>query len=176
MAVNIVTGMTGRAHITSDDDRARNAWVAGSGKIVFQHGRCFDADIQNNNLIRIRDGVLMNQGTQIAIELNDYEDVVIENGISGTNRQDLIVMRYEKNADTSLETAKLVVIKGEQSDTPTDPPYVSGNILDGGDLVDDFPLYRVKIESLTIARCEKLFTSEQLGFITSSEIDEMFRG
>ena len=41
----------------------------------------------------------MNQGTQMGVELTDYVDVAIENGISGSNRNDLIVMRYERNAD-----------------------------------------------------------------------------
>lgn len=174
MAVNIVTGMTGQAHITSDDDRARNAWILGKDRMVFEHGKCFEAEVINNNLVRIHDGVLMNQGTQIAIELNDYEDCVIENGVSGTNRYDLIVMRYEKNADTSLESATLAVIKGVQSDVPTDPEFVSGNILDGGDLVDEFPLFRVCIESLTITKCEKMFSEDCLDFISTKEIDSMF--
>lgn len=157
MAVNIVTGMTGRAHITSDDDRMSNASVFGTDKHVFAFGQQFRAEVMNNNLVRIRDGYCINQGTMMAVELNDYEDVIIDNGISGLNRNDLIVMRYEKNADTSLESAKLVVIKGVQSENATDPPYRTGNILDGGDLTDDYPLYRLKIESLTIAAIEPLF-------------------
>lgn len=157
MAVNIVTGMTGRAHITSDDDRMSNASVFGTEKHVFAFGKQFRAEVVNNNEIRIRDGYCINQGTMMAVELNDYEDVIIDNGISGLNRNDIIVMRYEKNADTSLENARLVVIKGVQSENAADPAYQTGNILDGGDLVDDFPLYRVKIESLTIAAIEPLF-------------------
>ncbi len=157
MAVNIVTGMTGQAHITSDDDRMSNASVFGTEKHVFPFGQQFRAEVMNNNLVRIRDGYCINQGTMMAVELSDYEDVVIENGISGLNRNDLIVMRYEKNADTSLESARLVVIKGVQSENATDPAYQSGNILDGGDLLDDYPLYRVRVESLTIAVVEPLF-------------------
>lgn len=157
MAVNIVTGMTGRAHITSDDDRMSNASVFGTDKHVFAFGQQFRAEVMNNNLVRIRDGYCINQGTMMAVELNDYEDVIIDNGISGLNRNDLIAMRYEKNADTSLESAKLVVIKGVQSENAADPPYQTGNILDGGDLVDDYPFYRVKIESLTITAVEPLF-------------------
>lgn len=150
MAVNIVTGMTGQAHITSDDDRSRNAAIFGKDKYLLDYGESFTPEIINNNLVRVRDGMLMNQGTQMGIELNDYEDCVIENGISGTNRIDLIVMRYEKNADTSTEKASLVVIKGTSATDPSVPEYESGNILDGGDLIDDFPLWCVRIESLTM--------------------------
>ena len=163
MAVNIVTGMTGTAHITSDDDRCFNASILGTGKYVFDYGQKFSADIINNNLIRIHEGMCINQGTQMGIELNDYEDVIIENGVSGSNRNDLIVMRYERDADTSIEKASLVVIKGTAGATATDPSYISGNILDGGDLIDDMPLFRVKIESLTITAVEKLFKEYPLG-------------
>lgn len=157
MAVNIVTGMTGKAHITSDDDRARNAMSFGIEKYVMDFGKKFETLILSNNQVRIYDGMCINQGTQMGIELTDYEDVTIENGVSGSNRNDLIVMRYERNLDTSMENASLVVIKGRAGITATDPPYTSGNILDGGDLIDDMPLFRVKIESLTITKVEPLF-------------------
>lgn len=163
MAVNIVTGMTGTAHITSDDDRCFNAATFGKDEYVFDYGQKFSADIINNNLVRIHDGMCIIQGTQMGIELNDYEDVVIENGISGSIRADLIVMRYERNADTSIEKASLVVIKGESVDNdeqtpPVYPQPTSGNILDGGDLIVDMPLYYVTIESLTIGSVQQLFT------------------
>lgn len=157
MAVNIVTGMTGKAHITSDDDRAKNVLSFGTGKYVMDYGKKFEISILSNNQIRVRDGMCINQGTQMGIELNDYEDVTIENGVSGSNRNDLIVMRYERNADTAIEKASLVVIKGTSGITATDPSYNSGNILDGGDLIDDMPLFRVKIESLSITAVEPLF-------------------
>lgn len=163
MAVNIVTGMTGVAHITSDDDRCFNASILGKGKYVFEYGKKFSPSIINNNLVRIHDGMCINQGTQMGIEPNGYEDVIIENGVSGSKRNDLIVMRYERNADTSIEKASLVVIKGTAGETATDPSYISGNILDGGDLIDDMPLFRVKIESLTITAVEKLFKEYRLG-------------
>lgn len=41
MAVNIVTGRTGTEHITSDDFRAMNASVFGTGKYVFDYGHKF---------------------------------------------------------------------------------------------------------------------------------------
>lgn len=157
MAVNIVTGRTGTEHITSDDFRAMNASIFGTGKYVLDYGSKFEATVVTNNQIRIRDGMCMNQGTQIGIEPTDYEDIAIENGVSGANRNDLIVMRYTRNADTSIEKASLAVIKGTAGKTATDPSYNSGNILDGGDLIDDMPLYRVKIESLSIIAVEPLF-------------------
>ncbi len=152
MSVNIVTGYTGVAHVTSDDDRAKNSAIFGSSKFILDYGKKFAYEKLNNNQIRIKDGMAINQGTQMGIELNDFEDVVIENGTSGKTRIDLIVLRYEKNLDSGKESASLQVIKGTEADSsPTIPNYLSGNILDGGDLIDDMPLYSVTISSLTIS-------------------------
>lgn len=157
MAVNIVTGMTGIEHITSHDDRARNASQFGRGKYVFDIGRKFSATAVDDNLVRIQDGMCINQGTQMGIEPNDYADVEIDNGLLGTNRHDIIVMRYEKNEETLLEKASLAVVKGVNSSEPVDPDITEGNILDGGDLVDDMPLYRVVIEGVNLVSVEPLF-------------------
>ena len=157
MAVNIVTGMTGTPHITSDDDRARNAAYFGRNKVVLSIGNELEALALSNNAVRIRDGVLMNQGTQIAIEPSDYVDLTIDNGLAGVNRNDLIVMRYTKDANTDLESAELVVIKGTAGSTAVDPEYIEGNIIDGGDLVDDMPLYRVEIRGTTLDDVVTLF-------------------
>ena len=116
----------------------------------------------------------MNQGTQMGVELTDYVDVTIENGISGSNRNDLIVMRYERNADTSIEKASLVAIKGTSGSVGEDPEYNTGNILDGGDLIDDMPLFRVKIESLTITAVEPLFTVLENEPISIEFINSLF--
>ena len=63
-----------------------------------------------------------------------------------------------KEMQTSIEKASLVAIKGTSGSVGEDPEYNTGNILDGGDLIDDMPLFRVKIESLTITAVEPLFT------------------
>ena len=158
MAVNIVTGMTGQLHITSNDDRIRNTAYFGTGKLVLSVGNHLSATKVNNNMVRIDDGMCVNQGTQMGIEPSDYELVGINSGLAGVNRNDLIVMRYEKDANTGYESARIVVIQGVAGDTAVDPSYITGNILDGGDLVDDMPLYRVRIEGIAIAGIDTLYT------------------
>ena len=161
MSVNIVTGYTGVAHVTSDDDRAKNSAIFGSSKFILDYGKKFAYEKLNNNQIRIKDGMAINQGTQMGIELNDFEDVVIDNGTPGKTRIDLIVLRYEKNLDSGKESASLQVIKGTEADSsPSIPNYLSGNILDGGDLIDDMPLYSVTISSLTISAVNAFSYSE----------------
>jgi hypothetical protein len=154
--MHLVTGHAGIEHIKPSDDGAFNAGVVGTGKYVFDLGKKFSYEIVSNNLVKILDGELINQGRHANIPINNYEEVTIENGLQGVKRYDLICARYTKNADTSIESADLVVVKGTSSTTPSDPACVEGNILEGA-LIDDFPLYRVRIDGLNIVGVDCLF-------------------
>lgn len=154
--MHLVTGHAGIEHIKPSDDGAFNAGVVGTGKYVFDLGNKFEYEIVSNNLVKIKDGELVNQGRHANIPVNNYEEVTIENGLQGVKRYDLICARYTKNADTSIESAELVVMKGTSSATPSDPACVEGNILEGA-LIDDFPLYRVRIDGLNIVGVDCLF-------------------
>lgn len=157
MSVEIVTGVSEREHVSSAQDGRRNAFTFGTGRYVFDSGGKFAYTLISNNLIKISDGDLMDQGRHICTEPNDYTELTIDNGISGNNRKDIIAMRYEKNADTGFETASLVVIKGiSTAGTASDPEHVEGNILNG-DLVDEFPLYRVNLSGISIVSIDVLF-------------------
>ena len=156
MATHLVTGYAGVEHVAAADDATLHASMVGKGKYVFDSGSNFAYEVVSNNLIKIKDGDLMNQGRHIKIAANDYEELEIDNGIAGVKRYDLIVCRYNKDVDTSIESASLVVVKGTSSATPTDPTVKSGDIF-GGDLVDDFPLYRVCLDGQEIADVDCLF-------------------
>ena len=159
MGMEIVTGYTGEPHIRPEDDGARNAGIFGTGKYVLNVGRKFAAEIVSNNMVKIKDGDLINQGRHIRIPVGETEECTIENGTQARYRNDLIVSRYSKESGSEgKESAKIVVIKGtaSTSSTPPDPSYTSGDILNGA-LTDDFPLYRVKLNGLSITAVEPLF-------------------
>lgn len=158
MGAHLVTGYAGKEHITAADQGLYNAGTLGTGKYVLPIGSMFEASIITNNLVKIKDGCLVNQGRNINIAVNDYEECEIDNGIQALKRNDLIVIRYEKNADTGIETASTIVIKGVSGETAVDPEYTKGNIFNG-DNVDDFPLYRVKLDGLNITAVEPLFNT-----------------
>lgn len=153
---HLVTGHAGTEHIMPSDDGAFNAGVLGTGKYVLDLGNKFAYEIVSNNLVKIMDGALVNQGRHMNIPVNNYEEVTIENGLQSVKRYDLICMRYTKDADTSIESAELVVVKGTSSTSPSDPEYTIGDIF-SGDLVDDFPLYRVRLDGLNIEGVDCLF-------------------
>ena len=112
MAVHLVTGYAGRGHVTSAAEGLFNAGVCGLDRYVLQTGTRFAAEIMNNNLITIGAGDLVDQGRHISIPTNTTMDISVENGTQGRKRYDLIVMRYNKDAATSVESASLAIIKG----------------------------------------------------------------
>lgn len=156
MAVEIITGHTGKEHVTAEAAGALHAGVIGTGKYVLTGGNQFAAEIVSNNLIKIKSGELVNQGRHMRIQVNSYEEVTIQNGTQGMKRHDLIVMRYKHDTSAQVESAELVVLKGISGTTAYDPVYTQGNILNG-DLQDDFPLYRVSLNGLTVESVTPLF-------------------
>lgn len=154
---HLVTGHAGIEHIKPSDDGAFNIGIFGNGQYVFPIGGQFGYEIISNNLIKIKSGELVNQGRHINIPVNNYEEVTIENGLQGVKRHDIIVMRYEKNPDTNIESASLVVVKGTSSANPSDPSMALGNIYEGAN-VSDMPLYRVSLDGLNIEKVECMFT------------------
>lgn len=156
MAVNIVTGRRGEAHITSDDDRARNIESFGHKKFIFNAGKQLWATKIDDNTVQIADGMCMSHGTQMGIERGQTETVHIDNGVSGYKRHDFICMRYTKNTTTQLEQATLIVHKGTQAiENPSDPLYEDGDPMKGAEL-DDAPLWRVVLNGTSIEKIEAL--------------------
>lgn len=156
MSLNLMTGYAGEPHITSADDGAVNAAIYGASKYVLNTGQKFAYELISNNLIKIKDGYAINQGRKIGQPIDDYEELTIDNGLQGVKRSDIIAIRYSKNPDTGIESAEFIVIKGASGDDYKDPACQTGNIIHG-DAVDDFPLYRVKINGLSVSAVEPLF-------------------
>lgn len=155
--MEIITGYTGKPHVTSEQDRDVNIGVVGEGSYVLQTGMQLAAEVSSNNEIKIRDGVLMHQGCTASIKKNTYDSLIIINGSQGMKRIDLIVARYEKNQYNGKESLDLKVIQGTPAEsTPTVPEYTEGDI-QAGDYVADMPMYQVIIDGLNITEVKKVF-------------------
>lgn len=170
--MEIITGYTGKPHVTSEQDRDVNIGVVGEGSYVLRTGMQLAAEVSSNNEIKIRDGVLMHQGCTASIKKNTYDSLTITNGSQGMKRVDLIVARYEKNKDNGIESLDLKVIQGTPAESnPAAPQYTEGDI-QAGDYVADMPMYQVIIEGLNITEVKKMFEvigsnkdlTEKLGF------------
>ena len=159
MAVEIITGHTGKEHVTAEAAGALHAGVIGTGKYVLAGGNQFAAEIVSNNLIKIKSGELVNQGRHMRIPVNSYEEVTIQNGTQKMYRSDLIVMRYKKDTSLQVESAELVVIKGKASSSiqTSVPSYVN----------------RVSLSGLTITSVTKLFSVSPTIEMLSKRMDDI---
>lgn len=158
MSLHLITGYAGKPHITSADVGAFNACILGNEDCVIQSGENFAASVITNNQIRIYDGQLLMQGRHVRITKGNYEDITIENGTQNMNRNDLIVVRYTKNAESGIESAVFAVIKGtETTDTAVDPKYTTGDILSGDCVLHEMPLYRVSLSGINVNELVPLF-------------------
>ena len=162
MSLHLVTGYAGAEHIQSQDQGSFNIAAFGEGQYVLDHGNKFEADILAGNTVRIKDGDMIMQGRHLRLAAGTTEEVTIDNGTAGMQRKDLIVARYTKNSSTGVETVAFIVIKGtESSSAPVDPEYNVGNITDGNDLINDFPLYRVSLNGNELTLSDPLFETHK---------------
>lgn len=153
--MEIVIGFQGKEHVTPGQLGRIIGGLAGTGEYVLETQNELAATMQSANQIQISTGDLVMQGRGATVEAP--ETLTIESGVSGQNRNDLVVARYEKNASSSVEKCELKVIKGTAvSGTATDPSCTKGDII-GGDLVNEMPLWRVPIEGITPGTPVKLF-------------------
>lgn len=157
MSMRIITGATGTAHVTSNDDGSINMGIFGAGNGVLKNGNKITATIIDNNTIRLTDGDIIMQGRVGRIDANTTEDIAISTGAVGENRNDLICVRYSMDTSTGYESMDLVVVEGTSStSSATDPQYNTGDIRTGASIVD-FPLYRVRLTGINIEGVDKLF-------------------
>lgn len=156
--MEIITGYTGKPHVTAEQDRDVNEGIFDTGSFVLKTGSQLAAELVSNNEIKIRDGVLVIQGCTAVIKKNTYDPVTIANGSQGMKRIDLIVARYNKNEETKIEEVTLKVIQGTpNASTAAVPTYKTGDI-QSGDLVADMPLYKVTLDGLNVTSVDKMFT------------------
>ena len=152
---HLVTGYAGSPHIHSKDQRAFNRAMFGPGEYVTELGAKCGASITNNNTVRIADGDIIMQGAHIRVE--QAENLTIDNGTTGRNRTDLIVMTYQKNNADGTESAHLEVIKGtaSTSSSPAAPSYAKGNLESLTKV--QMPLYKVNIRGVVLESVTPMF-------------------
>ena len=160
MSTHLITGFAGKEHITSADQGSFNAAVMGGGEFVLERGEQFRCQVISNNKVRIYDGDALMQGRHIIIDRNTYEETTHDNGTQGYKRIDLIVLTYEKNDTSGVESVKLEVIKGTPAESdPAVPEYTTGDILNSGSAKNQMPLYQIPFDGLSIGEPVQLFST-----------------
>lgn len=158
MAIELITGRAGRAHVDSSDVRAFNAYVNAEGRYVLHGG---GAETESANNLRILPAEILVDGAHIRIT-GTGEEVTLENGASSYDRIDIVALHYTSTGEdeSKVESVALEVIKGTPVDTggdaqdPTMP--VSGTSILSGSSEVYIPYIRVKITGLVPGDPEEL--------------------
>lgn len=159
-----------KAHILAEDDAALYDGIFGED-CVLKLGEQFASKTISNNVIRVMDGVVVVGGHVGRIIKGDYEDMMIDNGIADQKRNDLIVARFQSGGTGGADTYSLVVVKGTPGSTAKDPAIVQEDLYAGGKR-RDYPLYRVRIENLSVVGVDKLFKVNRNFKVLVEELDK----
>lgn len=150
----LVTGHANKAHATAEQAAGLNAGILGLDDYVLNVHDKFEITVVSANKVTIGTGELVMQGRHVS--QGTPEDLIVTNGSQGQKRNDLIVCRYAKGSQ-SVESAKLVVVRGTPTTgTPTDPAVNTTSPLDGGTTYD-MPLYRIPLDGITVGTPVPLF-------------------
>ena len=148
MAIELITGRAGEAHVDSADVRAYQAYTAGPGTYRL-HGA--DASIETANSVLIAPGEILAEGCHIRVT-GEGERVTIDNGNSNYSRIDLVCLHYTATGagDSLREAMVFEVVKGTPATSEPEEPDLpgSGSVLDGSNDVY-IPYARVTLTGLT---------------------------
>lgn len=145
MAFEIVDGMTGTKHISSDDLSALNIATIGKANCVLKYGDDFKLTMASANSATLGTGVGMVGGKRFWNQA--ATSLTVQSGTQGQKRNDLVVARYAKTS-AGVESITPTVIKG----TPT-----TGNATDPSTTSNDLKLWRIPLNGISVGTPVKLF-------------------
>ncbi len=154
--MQIITGIGESEHVTSMQHRAIFEMVIGDNSYILNKGELLEPELQSNNALKIRSGMLAHHGCICEVAPNTYDEVAIGNGSQSMKRIDLVVARYTQNAENKVERTERTVIQGQPVESnPVAPDYIHGNMQDG-DLTDDCPVFEVHLDGIQVVEIKKL--------------------
>lgn len=156
--MEIVSGRTGKPHVTSQQFRQLIEGTVGQESCILTSGENLEPELASNNSLKIRSGMLAHHGNISSVKIGTYDAVNLSNGSQGMKRIDLVVCRYTRNAETEVESCNWVVIMGTPvSSNPVAPTYTVGNLQEG-DLVDDCPVFEVHYDGINVTEVKKILS------------------
>ena len=156
--MKIISGKTGSPHVTSQQFRQIFEGIIGDESCILPCGENLTPELQTNNSLKIRSGLMYHHGNVSTVELGTYDEVTIQNGTQGMKRIDLVVNRYAREEESGTEKNEWVVIQGTpQASDPAVPDYTEGNLQDG-DLVDDCPYLEVHLDGINVVEIKQLLS------------------
>lgn len=145
MAFEIVDGMTGTKHISSDDLSALNIATIGKADCVLEYGDNFKLTMASANNATLGTGVGMVGGKRFWNQA--ATSLTVQSGTQGQKRNDLVVARYAKTS-AGVESITPVVVKGTPSTGTAADPTTTSN---------DLKLWRIPLDGISVGTPVKLF-------------------
>lgn len=145
MAFEIVDGMTGTKHISSDDLSALNIATIGKADCVLKYGDDFKLTMASANSATLGTGVGMVGGKRFWNHA--ATSLTVQSGTQGQKRNDLVVARYAKTS-AGIESITPVIIKGTPSTGTAADPATTSN---------DLKLWRIPLNGISVGTPVKLF-------------------
>lgn len=145
MAFEIVDGMTGTKHISSDDLAALNTATVGKADCVLEYGDDFALTMQSANSATLGTGVGMVGGKRFWNQA--ATNLTVQSGTQGQKRNDLVVARYAKTS-AGIESIMPVVVKGTPSTGTAADPATTSN---------DLKLWRIPLDGISVGTPVRLF-------------------
>lgn len=145
MAFEIVDGMTGTKHISSDDLSALNIATIGKADCVLEYGDNFKLTMASANKATLGTGVGMVGGKRFWNQA--ATSLTVQSGTQGQKRNDLVVARYAKTG-AGIESITPVVIKGTPSTGTAADPATTSN---------DLKLWRIPLNGISVGTPVALF-------------------
>lgn len=145
MAFEIVDGMTGTKHISSDDLSALNVATIGKANCVLEYGDDFKLTMASANNATLGTGVGMVGGKRFWNQA--ATNLTVQSGTQGQKRNDLVVARYAKTS-AGIESITPVVIKGTPSTGTAADPATTSN---------DLKLWRIPLNGISVGTPVRLF-------------------
>lgn len=154
----LITGYWGEPHVTAENDRGIHAGIFGKGRFVLPVGEQFRAEYIGNNIVRMYDGKLIDNGAAAGIPAGRYIEMLIPEAGQGMNRNDLIIFQYSRDASTLIESGTFHLLQGQAvSGTASDPALTQEDLLTDNADIDQFALWRVSVSGSAVAAPVKLF-------------------
>ncbi len=145
MAFEIVDGMTGTKHISSDDLSALNVATIGKADCVLKYGDDFKLTMASANSATLGTGVGMVGGKRFWNQA--ATSLTVQSGTQGQKRNDLVVARYAKTS-AGIESITPIVVKGTPSTGTAADPATTSN---------DLKLWRIPLNGISVGTPVKLF-------------------
>lgn len=171
--MKIISGKTGSPHVTSQQFRQIFEGIIGEESCILPCGENLTPELQTNNSLKIRSGLMYHHGNLSTVELGTYDEVTIQNGTQGMKRIDLVVNRYRKGS-SGIEKNEWIVIQGTpHASSPVVPDYTEGNLQDG-DLVDDCPYLEVHLDGINVTEVKQLLSVAKAMSTTNKYLPEYY--